>query len=135
MPSGTLTTAAPIPLSSPASFGNGVHAKITSIKAVNAPARGIGEIAGPGVRIAIAISNDTAKSISLDEISITIENAQKNPGVQMSASRPAQGTLAARRTAHGVYVFTIPKAHRNPLTVNMSYSVKTPVVLFVGTVR
>lgn len=127
-------TLPPLPLSRKAEFGTGVTAKIVSIDAVQAEAHGPGEVAGPGLKIVVEVTNGTAKAISLDAVVITVYDSEDRPGVQMSmsGSDPMRGSLAAGKSAKGTYVFTLSPDHRNPVTVNFSYSSEAPVVLFVG---
>lgn len=123
-----------MPLHSTGSFGDGVTARLTAVQAVDAAANGPGEVAGPGLRIAVRLSNGTSRTIALSDVVVTVADAQGTPGVQMSqsGSAPFHGDLDRHGTADSVYVFTIPANHRDPVTVELSYSSAAPVVLFVG---
>ena len=143
---------APVALHAVADFGNGVTARIASVKAVHADAVGPGEVSGPGLRIVMEITNSGTRAINLDNAVVTIADAQGTPGLMMvftpqtpgevdddvpavsrdSFSYPMTGSLAPRKKASGTYVFTIPTGHRNPVTVNFSYAGGAPVVLFKG---
>lgn len=134
VPSAARKTKAPVPLAGTADFGTGVTAHLTSVTAVQAQAAGPGEVAGPALKVAVRLTNDSDAAISLVGVVVTIADANGTPGVQMSqsGSSPFRGSLAAHASADAVYVFTIPAGHRNPVTVNLSYSSEAPVVLFVG---
>ena len=50
-----------------------------------------------------------------------------------SPAKPLRGTLQPRRSASGVYVFTVPKNKRKPITVDVTIS-DAPVLVFTGNV-
>jgi hypothetical protein len=143
-------TKAPVALHAVADFGTGVIARITSVKAIHVQAVGPGQVSGPGLNMVIQVTNHTAKALNLNNAVVTVADAEGTPGVQMiftpteaadddipapapdSFSHPMTGSLAARATASGTYVFTIPVGNRSPITVSFSYSGGGPVVLFKG---
>jgi len=88
----------------------------------------------PGLKIVIDVNNGTSRSISLDTVVLTVADAKGTPGVPMSqsGSHALRGSLGAHKDSSGTYVFTIPAGHRDPITVNFSYSSAAPVALFVG---
>jgi hypothetical protein len=137
VPSVTRKTVAPVALTGTADFGTGVSANVTSVTAVKTTAQGPGEISGPGVRVVVVLDNDTSKAIDLDTVVMTVSDAKNVPGSPMSASgsQAFHGTLNAHAKATGIYVFDLPTGHRNPVTVNFSYSASAPVALFVGAVK
>lgn len=130
-------TLAPVPLKKPAHVGAGVTEHIVSIKSIHAAAQGPGEVSGPALKIVIQVSNDTNSPIDLSTALMTVSDAEGTPGVEMSlnGSAPLRGELPANGHVQGTYVFTLPPTHRDPVTVNFSYSSAAPVTLFTGTVK
>jgi hypothetical protein len=127
-------TMAPVPLTAPAKFGDGVSASVVGIKAINAKARGIGEVSGPGLQITVQLRNGTAKALSLDTVVVNLADSTNAPGSPMSGppAKPFTGSLAAGHDASGVYVFTVPQNRRSRITITMSYSGQSSDVVFVG---
>ena len=134
VPAVTRTTATAVPLSAQASFGNSVTAKLTSVTSSTITARAPGEVSGPGLTITVAITNGTSQPIDLSSVNVTVTDSAGLPGIVMSAgASPARGTLAAGKTASGVYVFTVAAANRHPVSIFVSYTADAPIVLFQGT--
>jgi hypothetical protein len=136
VPARDIPTASPVSLESTANFGNKVTAKIVSSKSINATAHGSGEISGPAAQLTISVSNGTAQAISLADVTVNLTDAKGNPANTVSdpSMKPFSGSLAAGKSATGVYVFTLAKNHPNPVTISLSYTVDAPVVLFTGAV-
>jgi hypothetical protein len=123
-----------VPLAAAGNFGTGVTVHVTGIEAVTAKARGAGEVSGPGLVVTLRIDNASAKAIYLGNVVVALTDSLAAPGSPMSAppAHPFTGNLAARGSATGVYVFTIPKANRKPITLTVSYTSNAPAVVFVG---
>lgn len=136
VPAVSLTTNSPVALASPADFGNQVTAKITSVTGINATAHGIGEISGPAAKVSIQFVNGSNSPISLANVVVNLQDAAGVPANPVSdqSAKAFTGTLAAGKSAAGVYVFTLGKNHQNPVTVSLSYTTAAPVVLFAGAV-
>jgi hypothetical protein len=150
VPAAKVITKAPVALHAIADFGTGVTARIVSVKAIHAQAVGPGQVSGPALNIVIQVTNHTKKALDLNNAVVNIADAEGTPGVQMistpaeagddgvpspgpgSFSHPMRGSLAPSATAKGTYIFTIPVAHRDPITVSYSYAGAGPVVLFKG---
>jgi hypothetical protein len=121
-------------LTGTADFGDGVSASISSLTPVTAKAHGPGEVSGPGIEVKVRLVNGRNAPISLDSVVINVFADDGAPGSPMSQSSapPFTGALGAHQAKTGTYLFTVPIAHRSPITVNFSYSAGAPVVLFVG---
>ncbi len=133
-----MRTQPPVAPQSTGNFGDGVTVKITKIAAVKSAGSGPGEIAGaPSVAMTITLANGTSTSIPLDSVAVTATyGSAATPASPSdgSPSAPFTGTVAARQTASGTYVFTIPVDQRGNVTVSMSYTANQPTVLFHGSV-
>lgn len=128
-------TAAPVALTKTGTFGNGVTVKVTSIARVKLAAEGPGEVAGPGIRVNLAITNSSGADISLDTAAVNLfYGAAKTPASPaVSTDKSFSGTLANGSTATGVYSFAVP-AGANPIVLQVSYTSNEPVVVFAGKV-
>ena len=123
----------PVKLDRPSTTGTGLTVNLTSIDPVDAKAEQPGEVAGPGLAITITIRNTASKAADLSTLVVNLANSDDAPGTQMSAkpSNPLTGSVAAGKTRTGVYVFTVPKAKRKPVTVTVDIA-GAPVLVFTG---
>jgi hypothetical protein len=123
-----------VPLKTAGNFGGSVTVHVTGIRSATAQARGAGEVSGPGLVITLQFDNASAKTIDLGNVVVALADSKAAPGSPMSAppAHPFSGKLAAGGHASAVYVFTIPKADRKPITLSVSYTSAAPVVVFSG---
>jgi hypothetical protein len=82
----------------------------------------------------LTIKNTSGGAIDLSSVIVNLQDKAGTPSNPMSASpaKPVSGKLASGATASGVYVFSLPRSHLNPVTISVSYTTEAPVVLFVG---
>ena len=121
-------------LESPASPAEGLTVRLGGVKAIEAKAQGPGEVAGPAVAVTIEIENKGSKAFDTGLLSVNLDDAKGRPGSGMMA-KPAKwitGSVEPDAKVSGVYVFTVPKANRDPITVSVSLNPGMPTVLFTG---
>ncbi len=108
--------------------------QVTDVRAVSTEARFPGEIAGPGIAVTVHVVNSSSDAIDLDNAIVDVRGADGTRAVEVSGSpaSPMSGSLPSGQEASGVYVFTIPRDQRNPISIRFSYAAETPTVLFVG---
>jgi hypothetical protein len=123
----------PVKLDRPSTTGTGLTVSLTSIEPINAKAEQPGEVAGPGLAITITINNAAGKAADLSTLVVNIADSDDAPGTQMSAkpSHPLAGAVGAGQSRTGVYVFTVPRAKRKPVTVTVDIA-GAPVLVFTG---
>ncbi len=126
----------PVTLDKPSSTGTGLTAELVSIKPINATAQLPGEVAGPALSITVKVTNRGSTPASLSAVVVTLLNSDDAPGTEMTATpaKPLGGSVKAGATAQGIYVFTVAKDKRNPVTVTVSIS-DAPVLVFRGDAR
>ncbi|TFD24936.1 hypothetical protein [Cryobacterium sp. TMS1-13-1] len=125
----------PVPLTDPAVAVPGVVFSISELEAVEGVARGPGEIAGPSLRFAVSVRNDTAATVSLTSTVVNFFfGAAQSPATELAApggvSFPDE--VAAGQAAQGVFVFTVPADARDEVQIAVDYSAGVPIVLFEG---
>jgi hypothetical protein len=132
-----VVTRRPVRLNQTSQVTGTVRVRIPSVKAIQAQARLPGEVAGPGVAITVTVNNGSAKAIDLTNVVVTLTDSAQNPGGAMTdaRARPFRGSLAAGQVRTGVYVFTVAKNRRDPVTVTVTLEGDSPVVEFRGAVR
>jgi hypothetical protein len=129
-----ISSNSPVALTATADYGNGVQVTLGAIESITTEAQLPGEIAGPGVKVTVEIVNGSVAGIELGNVIVDLADGAGTPAIPMSANpaSPFTGSLAAGKTATGVYVFTVPSSYTNPATITVSYSAEAPVAVFVG---
>ena len=125
----------PVPLTDPAVAVPGVVFSISELEAVEGVARGPGEIAGPSLRFAVSVRNDTAATVSLTSTVVNFFfGAAQSPATELAAPGgvPFPDAVAAGQSAQGVFVFTVPADARDEVQIAVDYSAGVPIVLFEG---
>lgn len=128
----------PIDLEDPAKFGVGLTARVADVEAVQGKARGPGEIAGPALRVTIRATNNSARSIPLDNTFVDMSyGKQRTPGIMLTGpgTKEFPESVAAGADATGIYVFNIPPKHRDRIQVTVTYAADVPTAVFAGPVR
>jgi hypothetical protein len=128
------TTKAPVPASATVDYGNGVTVTIPGFESIRTTAEGPGEIAGPGVKITVKITNGTAAAIDLSAVIVDLADSSPNQspaiGMTTSPAAPFTGSLAPGQSANGVYVFTYPQDWVTPAVISVTYAADQPIVVF-----
>jgi len=135
-PTGSATPLAPIDPTATATPAAGLTVSLGALAAVQGVAQGPGEIAGPAVRVPVRISNATDEGLDLATVVVDVSYGKdRTPASTLSkggSPLAAQGTLAAGRSAEGVYLFSVPKAEQDELRVVVHYDVRLPDAVFTG---
>lgn len=139
VPQRTQETRAPISLTAHGNFGGNVTGAIADVTSIKATAKLPGEVSGPGLAVAIALTNGSTRPIDVNNTVVNVAyGALKAPGSPMSGppSSPFRGTLAPGKTASAVYVFAVAAQKSGALVrVEVSYSPLAPIVVFSGAQR
>ena len=124
----------PVALQATGEAAEAVRVRMTRIDAIDAKASGPGEVAGPALALTVEIENGTNQQLDLGTAVVNLTASDGAPGSLMSASpaKPFPPSVAAAKKATGVYVFTVPKGKRNPVTVEVSVRAQDPLVVFRG---
>lgn len=124
----------PVDLDESSKAGNGVTARLRSVKAVTAEAKGPGEVSGPGLAVTVVVQNGSEEPLALEQVVVTLEGEDGSPGNPMSdrPAKPFTGRLAAGKSATGVYVFALAKDIREPVVIQVTLSGASPILVFEG---
>jgi hypothetical protein len=126
---------APVPLDKTTTVVAGLTVKITSVASVAGTGAGPGDVNGPSIQVRMSVKNSTSKTVRLSNV---VVNGYYSKAHTPASPLPKPGgktfpeTLAAGKTATGVFVFSIPKNQRQLVSITFDYSVKTSVVVFQG---
>jgi len=112
-----------------------VTVAVTNLEAVQGEAQGVGEVAGPAVRVTLKVNNATADQIDLSTAVTTMYfGDDQTPAQQLSG--PGQvlppTDLSPDSAATFTLIFSIPAEEREFVTVTFDYSVNEPAVVFSG---
>lgn len=123
-----------VPLKGRGEAADQVVVTLPSVKSVKATAQGPGEVAGPALAVTVKVDNKTGAAVDLVAAVVTLTASDRTPGSIMSSSpaRQLPASVAKGKTATGVYVFTLPKGKRDPVTVEVQTSGASPVIVFKG---
>ncbi len=135
VPVETVVTAPPVDIDDEADPGTGMVFRLERLEAVDGEATGPGEIAGPAVRVTVVATNGTSEPVLLDSVVVdfvygpdrTSASPLSGPGAERFSGRLAPGD-----TATGVYVFDVPVAERDEVSVLVSYEAAVSPVVFTG---
>lgn len=127
-------TKKPVKIDETADSGTGLTAEITEIKAVTATANLPGEVQGPALAISLRLKNTGQERANLSAVVVTVADSAGNPGSEMSTkpARPFSGVLEPGETSRAVYLFTVPKDKRDPITLSVTLGGSVPVLIFTG---
>jgi hypothetical protein len=126
-----------VPLDGRAEAGNGLVALLPRIEAIQGTGTGPGNIAGPSLRVTVRLENGTAGPVFLDAVAVNVYHGEeRTPASPLDdpSSSPFQGTLAAGKSAEGVYVVRVPESARGDVTIEVGYEAGAPLLIFHGSV-
>lgn len=132
--SGSVVSHAPVPLRRSASFAPGNTLRVLSATVFHATAHRPGEISGPAVRLVVALTNTSSRTISVSGLAATCADSHGRPLVAMQSApaKPFAGSLAAGASSRATYVFELARGQHNPLTFTFGNAATRSVVGFYG---
>jgi hypothetical protein len=122
-------------LDEPAASDDGVRVEVLSVDAVDGVGSGPGNVSGPALRVTLELTNGTTAPIALDLVSIGLTHGtDRTPASPLNdpSAAPFAGTLQPGTTGEGVYVFSVPTADRDLVTVSVGYRAGAPYLVFSG---
>jgi len=134
-PTATVSTKPPVPIDKPDEVERGLTARVSKLESVTGEATGPGEIAGPALRAAITLSNDSGQALDLSSTVVNLYyGSAETPASALSGPAAAElpRRVKAGGKATGRFVFSVPAEERSDVLITVDYSVETPVVAFRG---
>ena len=135
VPVGTVVPELAVPMNEPAIDARAVTVSLTTREAVQGEARGLGQVAGPAVRMEITFTNGSSRPVSLDAVIVdVVYGADRTSASSMSGPRVValSGTLAVGASRVGAFVFDVPVDQRDLVTITVVRSADAPPVMFEG---
>jgi len=126
-----------VPLDETGSFGTGLTVRLSKIAAVNGKASAPGEIAGPAIKLTVVTRNEGERAVDLDGVVVFVSaGKERTPASELKdGARPLNGRVGPGDTQTGTYIYTVPRADRDDIRVEISYSGRAPTVVFEGSVK
>jgi hypothetical protein len=117
-----------------AEFGDGVTATLAGVAPFTAAGAGVGEVAGPAVRVTLSVTNGSSAPVSLDTTTVNAyygpDATPASPLTSDGSSAPFSGSLAPGATATGVYAFGIAEGAGDALVVTLGRGAGSALVVF-----
>ncbi|GAA4745903.1 hypothetical protein GCM10023328_30070 [Modestobacter marinus] len=116
----------------------GVTASVVRIESIDGQATGPGDVAGPAVRVTVRIDNTTGELTSVDGVSVNVfSGPDRVPATPLGdpSQAPLSGNAPAGGSVEGVYVFSVPAAAQDDVTVQVGLRADAPRAVFSGAVR
>ncbi|ADG73798.1 conserved hypothetical protein [Cellulomonas flavigena DSM 20109] len=131
---GELPTAPPVDIADEADFGTGVTAEITQVEAIEGEGRGLGERSGPALVFELEVTNGSSGPVDMGTVTVNLADATGAPAAPLSGppAAPFSRSVEPGGTAVGTYVFLVPPAARDQVTLEVAYTTEAPVVVFAG---
>lgn len=130
-------SATPEPIGTSPQVINGVSALIGTLSAVDGIAASPGEIAGPSIRVPVTLINTTSAAFPLDSLVISVDYGESRiPASELSGPDVYRltGEIAPGKSVVGAYVFTVPVADRDLVTVTVDLGADLTPLVFTGKV-
>lgn len=124
-----------VPLTATADVGQGLTLRIARVERVEGVARGVGEIAGPALRLTLELTNASDDEVSVDSAVVDLLAGQaRTPAATLTGpgARTFEGDVAPGTSETGVYVFGLAPEERERVRVSVSYQSGAPVAVFTG---
>lgn len=115
----------------------GLKASLVKFESVTGEVVGPGDVAAAAVRVTVKITNTGTKPLNLDLIVMNAYmGVQRDPAetYEQPGGDPVNGSLAAGKTATGVYLFRIPEERREDVIFVLDYRAGLPAITFRGPV-
>lgn len=109
-------------------------AELSSLRTAQVNSRNPGEISGNAVIFVLTVTNNSGSALDLGNVVVTVAGSAGNPGSEITSApaKPLSGTAQTGTTVRGTYAFVIPRARRNPISVNVTLTADTTIAVFKG---
>jgi hypothetical protein len=128
---------APVALSQPSTYSNGVSARLVSVGAFNSQAHTPREISGPALAVTVELRNDGHAAVALDTVGVNLYyGVDGTPAVRIrdGSNAPMHGVLAPGASAKATYSFSVPANGRDVVAVAVSFAAGRGTAIFSGSV-
>lgn len=128
----------PVDLGSDSERAGGVVVTLENIESIQGVATMPGDVAGPALRLTIAVRNGSSADVSLDTVVVNgYRDSDRTPLESLAApgGKPFGGTVAPGGEARGVYIFRVGSSQRADVTFTVDLQAGEPASVFRGDAR
>ena len=115
--------------------GKGLVVSIAKVESITSKAVTIGEVGGPALRITVAVHNQGPSTVPISSALTNLYyGPQRTPAdpAHEPGSKPFPPTVGAGRTVTGIVIYTIPKADRSKLDLEVNLDNRLRTLEFNG---
>ncbi len=134
VPSVDVSSRPPVDLAADGDLGDGLAAKVSSVRFTTQQGRGAGEVSGPAVVLGVTVRNGGSAPVDLDGATVTLaygDDVQAAP-FDSAPAKPFNGPVAPGASSTGTYVFALPADQRGRTALTITAGAGKPVAVYTG---
>ncbi|PPF89256.1 hypothetical protein C5C03_03975 [Clavibacter michiganensis] len=114
-----------------ATFPGSIQARIVSVTPTSTDGGRVGELSGDAVDVRLELVNVTDAAVAVDSVAVNVYyGADRTPATPADSDTVIRGSLAPGASATGDYVFSVPAASADAISVVVARDAGSPVVVF-----
>ncbi|MDO4029610.1 hypothetical protein [Clavibacter michiganensis] len=114
-----------------ATFPGSIQARIASVTPTSTDGGRVGELSGDAVDVRLELVNVTDAAVAVDSVAVNVYyGADRTPATPADSDTVIRGSLAPGASATGDYVFSVPAASADAISVVVARDAGSPVVVF-----
>ncbi|MFT2707032.1 hypothetical protein [Clavibacter zhangzhiyongii] len=114
-----------------ATFPGSIQARIASVTPTSTDGGRVGELSGDAVDVRLELVNVTGEAVPVDAVTVNVfYGADRTPATPADSDAVIRGTLEPGASATGDYVFSVPAASADAISVVVARDAGSPVVVF-----
>ncbi|MDQ0743983.1 hypothetical protein QFZ62_001291 [Clavibacter sp. B3I6] len=122
---------ATVGLDETATFPGSIQARIVSVTPTSTDGGRVGELSGDAVDVRLELVNVTGEAVAVDAVAVNVfYGADRTPATPADSDTVIRGSLEPGASATGDYVFSVPAASADAISVVVARDAGSPVVVF-----
>jgi hypothetical protein len=114
-----------------ATFPGSLQARIVSVAPTTTDGGRVGELSGDAVDVRLELVNVTDAAVPVDSVAVNVfYGAARTPATPADSDTVIRGSLEPGASATGDYVFSVPAASADAISVVVARDAGSPVVVF-----
>jgi hypothetical protein len=114
-----------------ATFPGSIQARIVSVTPTSTDGGRVGELSGDAVDVRLELVNVTGEAVAVDAVAVNVfYGADRTPATPADSDTVIRGSLEPGASATGDYVFSVPAASADAISVVVARDAGSPVVVF-----
>ncbi|ALD12148.1 hypothetical protein [Clavibacter capsici] len=114
-----------------ATFPGSIQARIVQVTPTTTDGGRVGELSGDAVDVRLELVNVTGEAVPVDAVAVTVfYGADRTPATPADSDTVIRGSIEPGASATGDYVFSVPAASADAISVVVARDASSPVVVF-----